>query len=148
MLIINTISEICCLRGTFLGYDYRKLVEVNPQKVSFISEISNEIVWKWHLNNFTAKIVNFTGYIAMRYGLLFFGTFTFSWFIIKMKVVKVISDLNDLQIWDMLRYFNRLRWFRNIHFCAVVNVVSTQRLYSVFYDPSWKMLTGICIVKC
>lgn len=44
MLIINTISEICCLRGTFLGYDYRKLVEVNPQKVSFISEISNEIV--------------------------------------------------------------------------------------------------------
>lgn len=46
MLIINSISEICCWQGTFLGYDYRKLVEVNPLKVSFISEISNETICK------------------------------------------------------------------------------------------------------
>ena len=39
ILIINIISWICHWQGTFLGYNYRKLVEVNPLKVSFISEI-------------------------------------------------------------------------------------------------------------
>lgn len=47
-----------------------------------------------------------------------------------MKVVKVISDFNDLQIQDMLLYFSELRWFCNIHFCLDLNIIDS---------GTWKM---------
>lgn len=58
-----------------------------------------------------------------------------------MKVVEAVFYLNDSQICGMVFYFSQLRCFSNIHLCAVVNVVSTQRLYSVFYVLSSEIIT-------
>lgn len=44
LLIINIIHSISRYRGTFLGYNYYKLVEANTLELRLICEISNQLV--------------------------------------------------------------------------------------------------------
>ncbi len=39
-----------------------------------------------------------------------------------MKVAEGIKNLNDLHVNTISRYFSKLRYFSNIHFCVEMNV--------------------------